>query len=204
MIRLRWRGLGLLITMGLLGCRSGDGDDEAHAHAPDRPLTAEEQQLVERSALRARPDPADLRPEARLLLEELRLGRAPAWSAQPFAFTAPPATIRVWRRSLGGSDSCKGQVDVLPLEKYVKGVLPHEWITSWGGESLRAGAIAIRTYGAAWIAKGGKYDCADLCDTTYSQVYKDDTLPETDQAVDDTASEVLLEGGELVFAEYSA
>src|SRR5688572_13510718 len=51
--------------------------------------------------------------------------------------TAPPsvtlpATIRVWRRGLDGSTaSCSGRVDVIPLERYVAGVLPHEWIRSW-------------------------------------------------------------------------
>jgi uncharacterized protein YqfB (UPF0267 family) len=64
--------------------------------------------------------------------------------------------------------------------------------------------LAIRTYAAAWIAKGGKYDCADLCDTTYSQVYQDATYPKTNDAVDATKGLAIAEQGQLVFAEYSA
>ncbi len=38
---------------------------------------------------------------------------------------------------------------------------------------LKAGAVAIRTYAWYWVNAGGKYDCADIDDTTASQVYKD-------------------------------
>ena len=126
----------------------------------------------------------DIRPEA---LELIRAREATPSEAQvPTLFAwQPPATIRVWRRGLDGSTaSCSGRVDVIPFEKYVKGVLPHEWIRSWHGESLRAGAIAIRTYAANWIANGGKYTCADLDDTTASQVYKDEFFAVTDSAVE--------------------
>ena len=145
----------------------------------------------------------DLRPEAIELIrkradgEDVDEGTSFAWQ--------PPATIRVWRRGLDGSTaSCSGRVDVLPLEKYVKGVLPHEWIRSWHTESLRAGAIAIRTYAANWVTNGGKYACADLDDTTASQVYKDDFYAVTNAAVDATANRFVMRNGKPVFAEYSA
>jgi uncharacterized protein (TIGR03382 family) len=120
-------------------------------------------------------------------------------------YFSPPATIRVWRRALDGSTaSCSGRVDVIPFEDYVKGVLPHEWIPSWQDASLQAGAIAIRTYAASWVASGGKYTCADLDDTTASQVYKDDRNTRASAAVDATAGVYVVRAGELVFAEYSA
>jgi N-acetyl-anhydromuramyl-L-alanine amidase AmpD len=93
---------------------------------------------------------------------------------------------------------------VIPFEQYVKGVLPHEWIPSWDPKALEMGAVAIRTYAAWWVVSGGKYDCADLDDTTASQVYKDETLPKTDAAVDATAGAYIVKDGSLVFAEYSA
>jgi hypothetical protein len=144
----------------------------------------------------------DLRPEALALIRSRALGEAEPEVA--FAWT-PPATIRVWRRGLDGSSaSCSGRVDVIPFERYVKGVLPHEWIRSWHAESLRAGAIAIRTYAANWVMNGGKYTCADLDDTTASQVYKDETFAVTNTAVDATASTFVMKNGVPVFAEYSA
>jgi hypothetical protein len=93
---------------------------------------------------------------------------------------------------------------VIPLERYVRGVLPHEWIRSWHGESLRAGAVAIRTYAASWVGRGGKYTCADLDDTTASQVYRDEFFAVTDAAVQATANKFVMKSGQPVFAEYSA
>jgi hypothetical protein len=117
----------------------------------------------------------------------------------------PPATIRVWRRRLDGSaTSCAGRVDAIPFEEYVKGVLPHEWITSWDPKSLEMGAVAIRTYAWWWVQAGGKYDCADLDDTTASQVYEDERLEKTNAAVDATSGVGIFKDGSLVFAEYSA
>jgi peptidoglycan hydrolase-like amidase len=116
-----------------------------------------------------------------------------------------PATIRVWRRALDGStSSCGGRVDIVAFEDYVKGVLPHEWVPSWHAESLEAGAIAIRTYAAYWVAAGGRYPCADLDDTTASQVYRDDREPRASAAVDATRGVYLVHDGQLVLAEYSA
>ncbi len=146
----------------------------------------------------------DLRPEALELLAAREAGDDVGATSVIQAWR-PPDTVRVWRRRLDGSTaSCSGRVDVIPLERYVKGVLPHEWIRSWHGESLRAGAIAIRTYAAAWVARGGKYTCADLDDTTASQVYKDERFAVTDAAVDATAGTFVLKSGAPVFAEYSA
>lgn len=114
-----------------------------------------------------------------------------------------PATVRVYRRG-AENDSCQGRVEVLPLEEYVRGVVPHEWIPSWHIESLKAGAVAARTYAANWVVAGGKYDCADVDDTTRSQVYRDDRNARADDAVRATACEVVVRDGALVNAEYSA
>lgn len=147
----------------------------------------------------------DLRPEALELIRTRGDGGAPEPDRSIALAWQPPASIRVWRRGLDGSTaSCQGRVDVIPFEQYVKGVLPHEWIRSWHGESLRAGAIAIRTYAASWIASGGKYSCADLDDTTASQVYKDEFFDVTNVAVDATAATYVMMNGAPVFAEYSA
>ncbi len=159
-------------------------------------------------------DPA-LRPDVRAFLrgelEESALRGRSALSAGDdvagarAALSAPPETVRIWRRSIdGASASCSGRIDVIPLEDYVKGVLPREWIASWQQESLRAGALAIRTYVWNWVLRGGKYDCADLDDTTRSQVYGDDRMAPTNDAVDATRGEGIARGGSLVSGEYSA
>jgi len=121
------------------------------------------------------------------------------------ALDAPPASIRIWRRSIDGAEtSCAGRIDEIPLEEYVAGVLPHEWIPSWSDESLRAGSLAIRTYAWQWVRRGGKYDCADLDDTARSQVYRDDRTERATAAVMATAGMAITVDGELVSGEYSA
>ena len=153
-------------------------------------------------------DPGDLRPEARAVVAMADagspltlidvLGSAPRQAS-------PPSLVRLWRRGLDGSgSSCDGRVDVLPLEEYVRGVLPAEWVPSWEAASLESGAIAARTYAAFWVAAGGRYKCADLDDTTWSQVYRDVRQPRTDEAVAATAGVLATLDGALVFAEYSA
>lgn len=188
----------------------------AAAEAEDRRTASDE--LTERlrtGAAQGDDRSGDVRPEALELEaaaaaahpEPLSLSGAPAGAA-PLATGAfePPETIRVWRRGIDGSStSCSGRVDEIPFERYVRGVLPHEWIPSWHEESLKAGAVAIRTYAAFLVETGGRYDCAHVDDTTSTQVYEEDFDPRTDAAVEATAElYVVDEAGELILAEYSA
>ena len=192
-------------TLLMAGCVPAE-EDLFHDHGGPAELADQITRMQVRTLLRLMPDPADLRPEARLILEQML--RDGLYEAPPnlssLLFTTPPKTIKLWLRSKGGSKSCDGPLVTLSMEDYVKGVLPHEWISSWHKESLRAGAVAIRSYASNWVVKGGKYTCADLCDTTYSQVYKPATKPVTNQAVDDTKQQVMLKGGALANTEYSA
>jgi hypothetical protein len=122
---------------------------------------------------------------------------------------AAPRTIRVWRRSIDhASSSCAGRVDVVPFEDYVKRVVPHEWIPSWQPEALKAGAVAARSYAMYWVQHGGKSiarPCADIDDTTASQVYKEDDSPPGDAAGDATVGQVVVDAnGVVAQTEYSA
>jgi MYXO-CTERM domain-containing protein len=145
---------------------------------------------------------ADLRPEARMILEAVEHGEA-APVAQ--ITMLPPPVLRVWRRAVDKStDSCAGRVDHIPIEEYVRGVVPYEWFPTWDAEALKAGAIAARTYAWYWQAKGGKYHCADIDDTTASQVYRDGRKASTDAAVAATQGQAILKDGALLMSEYSA
>lgn len=156
--------------------------------------------------------PPDVNREAARLVEDPDRGvltlsalRGPPALPPGVADFEVPQTIDVWRKSIdGASYSCDGIIETVEFEDYVRGVLPQEWIRSWEDESLRAGAVAIRTYAAWWVNAGGKYDCADIDDTTSSQVYDDDRYEETDDAVAYTTGIYIVEEGSLVFAEYSA
>ena len=155
-------------------------------------------------------DDPDLTPRARAFL---RADRGVALTAEEQALVRgrfkgaldPPASIRLYRRGDERDDqSCTGRVDVIPLEEYVRGVVPHEWIPSWHQESLNAGAVAARGYAWGWIERGGKYRCADLDDTTRSQVYRDDRDARGDLAVENTRSQGIVRDGTFIASEYSA
>jgi len=196
--------LALALALALLACTPDPFPSHDHTGPPH--LAEQIQRMKIRTMLRLMPDPADLRPEIRALLNRLRFtgGDLDLPDLSTRMFSAPPKTIKIWRRSLGGTHSCNGPYYNLSMEDYVKGVLPHEWISSWNKESLRAGAVAIRSYASYFVLKGGKYTCADLCDTTYSQVYKPSTKTVTNQAVDHTKHQVMLKGGKIPSTEYSA
>lgn len=113
-------------------------------------------------------------------------GRAPAWETGP----APEeegavgeAMIRVWRRELG-------RVDRLPLEGYLRGVVPAEMPASWPLEALKAQAVAARTYALNAI-KWPRHaaEGADVCDTAQCQVYRGTFSARTDVAIRETAGE---------------
>ena len=187
--------------------RADGGDDTAGYELTERLRTG---------AIQGEDLSGDVRPEAIAILEAaatvhpepLSLADVRSSRIAPLADAAfePPETIRVWRRGIdGSSSSCSGRVDEIPFDQYVRGVLPHEWIPSWHEESLKAGAVAIRTYAAFHVASGGRYDCADVDDTTSTQVYRDEFRPETDAAVEATEGLYVVDGdGSLVLAEYSA
>ncbi|HEX4804096.1 MAG TPA: SpoIID/LytB domain-containing protein, partial [Myxococcaceae bacterium] len=113
---------------------------------------------------------------------------------------APPSSIRV-----GYNCSCTScsTVEVMSLETYVKRGLPREWFASWLPHSLRAGAIAYRSYGAYYVEHPLRLDY-DICNTTCCQVNGTSTSPSTNSATDLTAG-ILLQRARAVFrAEYSA
>ncbi len=96
-------------------------------------------------------------------------------------------------------------VNVLPMEKYVRGVLPAELSSIWPQQAMRAQAVASRTYAAYERGHAGMRPY-DLCDTAACQAYGGASAEttRTDEAVAATARRVLTYGGETAFAQYSA
>ncbi|SFP87688.1 SpoIID/LytB domain protein, partial [Actinomadura madurae] len=113
-----------------------------------------------------------------------------------------PTTILVYRVSLN-------RVDRVSFKTYVKNVLPNEWVPSWPRESLRAGAVAVKSYGWYWAlhstrkTPGGQ--CFDVYDNTSSQVYKPGSATaSTSAAVDATWGTRMTRGGKILEAHYCA
>lgn len=135
-------------------------------------------------------------------------GRAALTGAGEFRADGP-LTLRLSTgdvRYRGGLRFVNGDtVNVLAMEKYLKGVVPSEMPPSWLPAALQAQAVAARTYAARARADNpsGYYH---LCDTSHCQVYDgyDNEWSTTNAAVDATAGRVLLYQGAPAFAQFSA
>ena len=105
-------------------------------------------------------------------------------------------------------------VNALPMESYLRGVVPREspasWADSAGGKgiaALQAQAVAARSY--TWAQN--RYSYARICDNQNCQVYGGAGIngqliedSRTDKAVSTTSGWVLLKAGAPVSAEYSS
>jgi hypothetical protein len=116
--------------------------------------------------------------------------------------TTAPSTILVYRVSLG-------RIDRVDFKTYVKNVLPNEWVSSWPGASLQAGAVAVKSYAWYWAlhstrkTTGGQ--CYDVADNTNDQVYKPSSaVASTSSAVDSTWSTRMTRSGNIMQAHYCA
>lgn len=105
-------------------------------------------------------------------------------------------------------------VAVLPMETYLRGVVPAEMPAAWHTDALRAQAVAARTYAARLRASAGSAGY-DACDSVSCQVWNgsatyraDGTLVRrhdhlrTDAAITATAGTVLTLGGALILTEF--
>ncbi len=95
-------------------------------------------------------------------------------------------------------------VNVVSLEKYLRGVVPAEVYTSWKPAALQAQAVAARSYAGYERAHSTTY--YDVYDTTRSQAYAgyDIEDPHTDAAIAATAGRILSHGGQPAFTQFSA
>ncbi len=95
-------------------------------------------------------------------------------------------------------------INELPIEEYVRYVLPSEMPVGFSYEALKAQAVCARTFAYRQM-RGDTYAKygANLDDTTAFQVYHaTKTYDITDQAVEDTAGLVLTYDGKLIDCYY--
>jgi len=94
-------------------------------------------------------------------------------------------------------------INVLDVEDYIRGVLPAEGVASWPREYQKAQAIISRTYGLRQSLNRSSRGY-DVVDNTSDQVYKGagSETSATDQAVKETAGEVVTYGSALAFTPY--
>ncbi|MEH7416821.1 SpoIID/LytB domain-containing protein [Neobacillus drentensis] len=89
-------------------------------------------------------------------------------------------------------------INTLPLEDYLKGVVPFEMMASWNKEALKAQAVAARTYAV-------RYQSSMMDDTVNYQAYGGYTWNSSSTAaVEETNSQYLTYNGKTIDAFYSA
>ena len=98
----------------------------------------------------------------------------------------------------------KHTVNVLPLDRYVQGVVPREVPAEWPAQAVRAQAVAARTYAAFEREAATSY--YDICDTESCQVYGGvaDEQPAANAAVQATRGRVVLYQGQPAFTQFSS
>jgi len=94
-------------------------------------------------------------------------------------------------------------INNVPVNLYCRGVLAKEVIPSWPLETLKAFALAARSIG---LSSKGAHDGFDVYPDTRSQVYGpiSSEFPQTNRACAATANQVLMYGGKVAMALFSA
>jgi stage II sporulation protein D len=92
-------------------------------------------------------------------------------------------------------------VNKLPLDRYLRGVVPWEMPDDWAREALRAQAVVARSYALATLKPGTLFD---LYADTRSQVYGgiEAESPTTNRAIGSTAGKVLFWNGRVATTFY--
>ena len=95
-------------------------------------------------------------------------------------------------------------INILPLEEYLKGVVPNEMPVRFGLEALKAQAVAARNYTMSSNTK--LYYNFDVCDSVKCQVYFGAATQSSlsDQAVEETKGLYAIYDKELILALYSS
>jgi len=107
-------------------------------------------------------------------------------------------TIKVVR-----SGSRLMMINTVPLESYLRGVVPHEVSPSWPAESLKTQAAAARAYGLSSRQPSKSWDVyCDVRDQAYVGVGIENSR--TDTAIRATAGVVPSYGGKPIMAFYSS
>ncbi|WP_088043470.1 SpoIID/LytB domain-containing protein [Bacillus sp. EAC] len=138
-----------------------------------------------------------------LYLGDVLLGTYPSIDLVPFNYNVP---LMINGRSYLGNVSFKNEnnyvrpINTLPIEDYLKGVVPNEMPASWNIEALKAQTISARTYAMRYANTNKTID-----DTISYQVYGGYTWnTNSTKAVDDTFSRVLKYNNQLIDAVFSA
>ena len=139
-----------------------------------------------------------------------RLGGEGEFSARGPVTLVTPAGTAAYRGRLRAAAPRPGSiardtVNVLSLEKYLRGVVPREIPATWSPEAVRAQAVAARTY-AAYERAHPRAAHYQICDTTSCQVYGGVAAehPSATEALRATRGQVVTDGTAPAFSQFSS
>jgi stage II sporulation protein D len=134
---------------------------------------------------------------------EFSAGGAPITLVTPSGARQYRGRLRAAAPSAGAV--ARDTVNILPLESYLRGVVPLEMPALWTAAAVRTQAVAARTY-AAYERAHPRAAHYQLCDTTSCQVYGGYSAehPASNAAIDATHQQVLLSGGDPAFTQFSS
>ncbi len=143
--------------------------------------------------------PVDAR-EGRLKIYGVLVGQGFAWERSEDRAYRGRMEFRI------GNDGRLLAINELALEDYLKGLLPREMNPGFPPASLRAQAVAARSYTIAKMGIQHRLDPFDLCADVHCQVYggADREDPVTNRAVDETRGQLLMYGDKVCDCVYSA
>lgn len=109
--------------------------------------------------------------------------------------------LRIWVRNNGLEI-----VNTIDLESYLRGVVPKESVPTWPLESLKAQALAARSYAYYHYRRGRGEPNWDVDDTARYQVYAgvSAATEKSDRAIAETLGEVLTHNGRVITAFFHA
>ena len=130
-------------------------------------------------------------------------------ASTPLTLFTPSGTRR-YRGSLRSASPSPGSaardtVNVLSMDKYVRGVIPSEMPPSWLPEAVQAQAVAARSY-ATWSRAQYPSRYYQICDTSSCQVYGGAGVEDarSNAAVTATAKRILTYDGAPAFTQFSS
>jgi stage II sporulation protein D len=138
---------------------------------------------------------------------QLRLGRRALVPPVSIVAGAQPLTLdgRAYRGSLvlERAGTTLSAINIVPLERYLRGVVPSEMPEHWHAQAYQAQAVAARSYALACLNPGASFDLyADARDQVYGGIAAEQ--PQTNGAVGTTAGRVLTYGGHVITAYYGS
>ncbi|MEO5852634.1 MAG: SpoIID/LytB domain-containing protein [Nocardioides sp.] len=131
------------------------------------------------------------------------LARGPITLVTPGGQAAYRGRLRAAAPKPGST--ARDTVNIVGLEKYLRGVVPREIPASWSPEAVRAQAVAARTY-AAYERAHPRAAHYQICDTTSCQVYGGTASEQAaaTEAVKATKGQIVTDGVAPAFSQFSA